>query len=95
MSVLRQMKIQDGDLSTLTAQVTTNREVKVNDASLATLQTAGNLTLTDIETAVESADDSQKELVSVMKEILEELKVHKMYLSYITNMEFSDKDLND
>jgi len=95
MDLIRQFKLQDGDLSTLTATVNSSRELTVNDASLATLQTAGNLTLTDIETAIESADDSQKELVSVMKDILEELKIHKMHLSYITKMEFSDKDLND
>jgi len=95
MSLLRQMKIQDGDLSTLTATVNSSRELTVNDASLTTLTTAGNLTLTDIETAVESADGSQKELVSVIKDVLEELKLHRLHLEYITKMDYTDKDLND
>ena len=93
MDLLRQIKIQDATLSTLTAGVNTSNELKVNDASLATLQTTTNTKLTDIETAVESSDANNRSNRILLEQLLEQAKLTNMYLAYISKVEFKEQDI--
>ena len=48
MTLLRQMKIQDGTDSSKVTEVTDNKELKVKDTDLVNLNTSANLQVTDL-----------------------------------------------
>ena len=91
MSLLRQMKIQDGTLSTITAGVNTSNELKVNDAD-------ANTKLTDIETALGGVGDANvtngKVWVTdkVLLAILRELRLIRQHQEYTTGIEFTEEN---
>ncbi len=103
-STIRQIKIQDGVDSTLLAGVNSNQEVKVHDADLLTvgvasitLQTASNVTLSSIEEATEAIQAKQITngitSVSVLCDILRELKKMNLYNSLASDIEIEDMEV--
>jgi len=113
MSKIRQIKIQDGTTDTLLAGVNSNSEIKVHDADLLTvgvasitLQTAGNATLVDIDTAVGDVETavtslktqenlSGRSVQQLLESLITEMKINNFYNSLTHNTIITSDEVED